>query len=85
MESPWQIPLPLERYTTNQVAVYFYSDTWIPITFSTLADAISLHRQALSSGKEFVVFPPDLDPRAFDAPATQPYWPRRSRNSTLLG
>ncbi len=72
MGSPWQVPLPLGKHTSSRVVVYFYSGSWIPIMFYSLADAIKLHHQALSSGKELFVFPADLDPGTFNAPSTQP-------------
>lgn len=63
--SPWQVPLPLFEATASRVVVYFYNSRWIPIAFSTLADAITLHRNASCVGKELVVFPCDLDPESF--------------------
>ncbi len=63
MDFPWQVPLAQQEYTTSRVVVYFYSGGWIPITFYPLIDAIRLHRLALSSGMDIVVFPPDMDPR----------------------
>lgn len=67
MDFPWQVPLAQQEYTTSRVVVYFYSGGWIPITFYPLIEAIRLHRLALSSGMDIVVFPPDMDPRNFDA------------------
>ncbi len=66
MDSPWQVPLPLEKYTTSRVVVYFYKGSWIPISFLPLIDAIELQRKAVGSGMNIFVFPPDLDPRTFD-------------------
>ena len=64
MDSPWQVPLPLEKYTKSRVVVYFYSGGWIPIMFYPLVDAIKLHCKASSLGMDIVLFPPDLDPRS---------------------
>jgi hypothetical protein len=84
MGSPWQVPLPLEEYTALRVAAYFYKGRWIPIMSLRLADAIKLHRQALSLGRDIVVFPPDLDPNtviltnypdSLDSPLDQPLPP----------
>lgn len=63
MNSPWQVPLPQEEYTTSRVVVYFYNGGWIPITFYPLVDAIRLHLRGMSSGMDIVVFPPEIDPR----------------------
>lgn len=63
MNSPWQVPLPQEEYTTSRVVVYFYNGGWIPITFYPLVDAIRLHSIGISSGMDIVVFPPEIDPR----------------------
>lgn len=71
VDSPWQLPLPLEGYIQSRVVVYFYSGSWIPIMYSHLEKAIKLHRQALRSGKDLVVFPADLDPRTFNTPSTE--------------
>lgn len=71
MDCPWQVPLAQQEYTTSRVVVYFYSGGWIPITFYPLIEAIQLHRLALSSGMDIVVFPPDMDPRNFDTFFTQ--------------
>lgn len=71
MDSPWQIPLPNEEYTTSRAVVYFYNGGWIPITFYPLVDAIKLHRMGLSSGMDIVVFPANLDPRSTDILATE--------------
>jgi hypothetical protein len=61
--SPWRSPLPLEESTMQEMVVYFYSGSWIPIMFCRLAEAIALHQKACREGKELFVFPPDVDPR----------------------
>ncbi|HEY9667081.1 MAG TPA: hypothetical protein V6C91_09760 [Coleofasciculaceae cyanobacterium] len=66
MNSPWHIPLPLGEHTTSRVVVYFYKESWIPITFSPLVKAIELYRNALSQGMDLVLFPPNLQPESFD-------------------
>jgi len=71
VHSPWQVPLPLEEYSTSRVTVYFYRGSWIPITFYPLVEAIKLHRNASSSGMDILVFPGDLDPRSSDTLFTQ--------------
>ena len=63
MISPWRSPLPLEESTMQEMVVYFYSGSWIPIMFCRLAEAIALHQKARREGKELFVFPPDVDPR----------------------
>lgn len=62
MLSPWRSPLPLKKYMTSRVTVYFYNGRWIPIIFYTLGEAIALHRFALKFGKELFIFPPDCNP-----------------------
>jgi len=47
----------------QEMVVYFYSGSWIPIMFCRLAEAIALHQKARREGKELFVFPPDVDPR----------------------
>lgn len=71
VDSPWHVPLPWEEHTPIRVAVYFYSNGWIPITFYPLVDAIKLHHKGLSSGMDIAVFPPNLDPRSFDISLTE--------------
>jgi hypothetical protein len=71
VHSPWQVPLPWAEYTTSQVAIYFYRGSWIPITFYPLVEAIKLHRNASSSGRDIVLFPCDLDPRSSESLCTQ--------------
>lgn len=68
MVSQWQTPIPLDEYTMNRVVVYFYSDNqWVPIKYCYLSKAISLYYQALlSSARELIIFPPDLDPNKFE-------------------
>ncbi len=73
MDSPWQVPLPLQEDTAHRVVVYFYNGGWIPITFYPLVDAIRFHRMALSSGMDIVVFPPDQDPRLANLPSSDAY------------
>jgi hypothetical protein len=60
--SPWKIPLPLEENAAVRVAVYFYNDGWVPITFLCLSEALKLHQHALVIGKEIFVFPPEVNP-----------------------
>ena len=59
--SPWKNPVPLNEYAKNPVIVYYHSDRWIPIAGFSLAEALTLHRKALSLGKEILVYPPNLD------------------------
>jgi len=73
VDSPWQVPLPLQEDTKHRVVVYFNNGGWIPITFYPLLDAIQFHRMALSSGMDIVVFPPDLDPRMANIALTEVY------------
>ncbi|HEY9613430.1 hypothetical protein [Allocoleopsis sp.] len=73
MDSPWQVPLPLQEDTRHRVVVYFNNGGWIPITFYPLLDAIRFHRMALNSGMDIVVFPPDLDPRMATIAFTDAY------------
>ena len=64
MISPWQSPLPIGEHQNSPVVIYFYSDQWVPMIFSRLAEAIALHRQILdNSGKEIFIFLSHLDPR----------------------
>jgi hypothetical protein len=44
--------------------VYFYKDEWIPLMYCSLVDAIQLHHKARLLGKEFFVFPLNLDPNS---------------------
>lgn len=62
MVSPWNNPLPLEDYTAAKVVICTYQDRWVPITFSSLTEAIKLYQKALLYGEEIFVFPPDLTP-----------------------
>ncbi len=62
MVSPWSNPLPLEEYTAAKVVICAYQGKWIPITFSSLAEAIRLYQNALLHGAEIFIFPPDLAP-----------------------
>ena len=74
MISPWQNPLPLEKYTTSRVVVYFYTGRWIPIMFFRYSEAIELHRKAALQGWSIFIFPHDLDPRDFNAFFARLYW-----------
>lgn len=62
MISPWHNPLPLGEYTSQNVVVYFYNGRWVPITFYSLIEAITLCRKAESLGYELFVFPENLKP-----------------------
>jgi hypothetical protein len=84
VDSPWQVPLPRQEQATSRVVVYFDKGGWIPITFYPLVDAIQLHRIALSSGMDIVVFPPDLDPRFFDTPLIPSHAPREGQEKPEL-
>lgn len=71
MVSRWSNPLPTEEYTAAKVVICAYEDRWIPITFSSLAEAIRLYDRALLNGAEIFVFPPDLAPWSSLAPNYQ--------------
>ncbi|HEY9632952.1 MAG TPA: hypothetical protein V6D14_06085 [Coleofasciculaceae cyanobacterium] len=62
MVSPWSNLLPIEEYTAARVIICTYQDRWIPITFSTLMEAINVYQKALLYGEEIFVFPPELTP-----------------------
>ncbi|MBD0347285.1 MAG: hypothetical protein ICV63_21175 [Coleofasciculus sp. Co-bin14] len=62
MNSPWSNLLPQEEYTAARVLLCSYQDRWIPITFSTLQEAIRIYQKALLYGEEIFVFPPELTP-----------------------
>jgi hypothetical protein len=62
MVSRWSNPLPREEYTAAEVVICAYEDRWVPIRFSSLAEAIRLYHQALLHGAEIFVFPSDLAP-----------------------
>lgn len=67
MFSPWNIPYPLKDYPSERVVIYFYSDErWVPIKYCYLSKAVELyHKILLLSGKEVLIFPPNLDPNLF--------------------
>ena len=67
MDSPWKIELPLEDNGTDRVVLYSYNDKWNPVTFSPFVEAIQLCHTASFLGEKIYLFPPDLDPRAFEA------------------
>ncbi len=69
MISSWQTPLPLEEQKKYRVVIYLYNDQWIPIIFSPLAEAITIHRYLLQHGKEIFVFLPHLNPREYSISA----------------
>lgn len=62
MISCWSNPLPKEDYTAAKVVICAYEGKWVPITFSSLAEAIRLYQQAVLHGTEIFVFPCDLAP-----------------------
>jgi hypothetical protein len=65
--SPWQCPLPFQENMTNKVAVYFDNDnSWVPIMFYSLKEAIMLYQQAKQSGMEMYIFPSEWNPSQFD-------------------
>ncbi|HEY9609418.1 hypothetical protein [Allocoleopsis sp.] len=74
MISRWSNPLPREEYTAAKVVICAYEDRWVPITFSSLAEAIRLYHQALLHGTEIFVFPPDLAPWSLVTPNYQQSW-----------
>jgi hypothetical protein len=57
MVSPWSNLLPVEEYTAAKVIICAYEGRWVPIRFSSLAEAISLYDKALLHGVEIFVFP----------------------------
>ena len=59
---PWKNPLPLEEYKNSEVVICSYSDRWIPIMFSPLADALTHYHKASLLGEEVFVFPSNLTP-----------------------
>ena len=65
VDSSWYVPLPMKEYAMSRVAVYFYSDGWVPIKYCYLGKAILLHQKASLEGKEILLFPADLDPNQF--------------------
>lgn len=65
MISAWKNPLPLEEYTATKVVICAYEDKWVPIRFSSLAEAIKIYHKALLHGAEIFVFPPELTPWSF--------------------
>jgi hypothetical protein len=62
MLSPWSNPLPQEENTAAKVVICAYEDRWVPIRFSSLAEAIKLYHMALLHGAEIFVFPSELAP-----------------------
>ena len=85
MDSPWQVPLPLQEDTRHRVVVYFNNGGWIPITFYPLVEAIRFHRMAMSSGMDIVVFPPDLDPRMANIALSEVHASRMERRGHTEG
>jgi hypothetical protein len=75
MNSPWHLPLPLGKYSTSRVVVYFHNGRWIPITFYPLIDAINLCRKASSSGMDIAVFPLGLEPGDSDMSILEAHYP----------
>jgi hypothetical protein len=61
VELQCHVSLPIGENTTSQVLIYFYDGKWVPTIYCPLADAIELHRRAALAGREFFVFPADLD------------------------
>jgi hypothetical protein len=59
MVSPCSNLLPLEEYTAKKVVICAYEGSWVPIRFSSLAEAINLYHKALLQGVEIFVFPSD--------------------------
>ena len=59
MISSWSNLIPLEEYTAAKVVICAYEGKWVPIRFSSLAEAITLYNNALLHGVEIFVFPPD--------------------------
>jgi hypothetical protein len=84
LNSPWQVPLLQPEQKNNRVVVYYYNGGWIPITFYPLVEAIRLHRLALSSGMDIVLFPPNLDPRYPNFPLS-PTNPDYEANNQPIG
>lgn len=68
MISPWQTPLPLEKYSSERVVLFFYKDEqWVPIKYCYLLKAVELYKKTRTlSGKELFVFPPDINPNMFN-------------------
>jgi hypothetical protein len=60
--SPWKIWLPLEENAAVRVVICAYEDKWIPITFTTLAEAIGIYKNVCLQGGEIFVFPSDFNP-----------------------
>lgn len=60
--SPWKIWLPLEENAAVRVVICAYEDRWIPITFTTLAEAIGIYQNVCRQGGEIFVFPSDFNP-----------------------
>ncbi len=60
--SPCKIGLPLEENAAVRVVICAYDDQWIPITFTTLAEAIAIYQNVCLQGGEIFVFPSDFNP-----------------------
>ena len=57
-----KIWLPLEENAAVRVVICAYEDQWIPITFTTLAEAIAIYQNVCLQGGEIFVFPSDFNP-----------------------
>ena len=55
--SPWKIWLPLEENAAVRVVICAYEEKWIPITFTTLAEAIGIYQNVCLQGEKFLCFP----------------------------
>ncbi|MDZ8054033.1 MAG: hypothetical protein RMX68_027530 [Aulosira sp. ZfuVER01] len=68
MISPWKNPLPIEKYPSERVVIYFHNnEQWVPIKYCHLLKAVELYQKSITlSGKEILIFPPDLDPNKFN-------------------
>ena len=60
--STWKILLPVEENAAVRVVICAYEDQWIPITFTTLAEAIRIYQEVCLQGGEIFVFPSDFNP-----------------------
>lgn len=65
MISFWRNPLPSADHGDDQVVVYFFNGSWVPIMFYSLREAIELYRTAKLAGQELFIFPLDLTPDNF--------------------
>lgn len=67
MISPWKTPLPLEKYSSERVVVFFCkNEQWVPIKYCYLLKAVELYKKTITlSGEELFVFPPDVNPNMF--------------------